>query len=169
MKKFLLFFLLLSAVMLSANSCATSPAINYNVPQSANPSPMPQRPEIPTPTPTPVNPAPVPTTQPAGNTPVVTPPPAPAPVPTPTPKSTVETIQINIQNFSFSPAEATITVGSTVVWTNNDSAPHQIASNSFNSSPLSQGGTFSQKFATAGTYDYHCAIHPSMTGRIIVK
>jgi plastocyanin len=63
----------------------------------------------------------------------------------------------------------TINVGDTVVWTNNDPVPHQIASASFNSSPLSQGSSFSQKFMAAGTYDYHCAIHPSMTGQIIVK
>jgi plastocyanin len=137
MKNFLSIFLLLSAVMLAANSCATAPAANYNTPQ------------------------------PVSNTPVVTPPPAPVPVPAP--KSTAVTVQVNIQNFSFNPAEETITVGSTVVWTNNDSAPHQIASNLFNSSALSQGGTFSYKFTVAGTYDYYCAIHPSMTGRIIVK
>ena len=35
--------------------------------------------------------------------------------------------------------------------------------------PLSQGNSFSQKFTAAGTYDYHCAIHPSMTGKVIVK
>ncbi|HTZ41834.1 MAG TPA: plastocyanin/azurin family copper-binding protein [Candidatus Omnitrophota bacterium] len=31
------------------------------------------------------------------------------------------------------------------------------------------GGTYSHTFAAAGTYSYHCSIHPSMKGTIIVQ
>jgi plastocyanin len=31
------------------------------------------------------------------------------------------------------------------------------------------GGTYSYTFATAGTYPYHCAFHPMMTGTIVVN
>ena len=76
---------------------------------------------------------------------------------------------VNIQNFAFSPATLTIKKGTAVTWTNNDSAPHQIKSITFNSGQLSKGQTFSFTFNDAGTFDYSCAIHPSMTGKIIVE
>ncbi len=76
---------------------------------------------------------------------------------------------INIQNFSFTPATLTIKAGTTVNWVNNDSATHQIQSADFNSEALAKGQTFSYTFDQAGTYDYSCVIHPSMTGKIIVQ
>ena len=76
---------------------------------------------------------------------------------------------INIQNFAFNPVALTVKKGATVTWTNSDSVPHQIRSATFNSSQLSQGQTFSFTFNDAGTFDYSCAIHPSMTGKIIVE
>ena len=76
---------------------------------------------------------------------------------------------VNIQNFAFNPAELTVKVGDTVTWTNNDSVPHQIKSASFNSARLGQGQIFSFTFTSAGTFDYSCAIHPTMTGKIIVE
>lgn len=100
----------------------------------------------------------------------------PAPVPS-APKDTNSQIQtapvsgnaINIQNFSFNPAALTIKKGTTVTWTNSDSVPHQIKSATFNSSPLGKGQTFSFTFNDTGTFDYSCAIHPSMLGKIIVE
>ncbi|MDD4901679.1 MAG: cupredoxin family copper-binding protein [Patescibacteria group bacterium] len=166
MKKFLSLSLLLGAVILMANSCATSPAANKNIPPAANTGGFTVAPGAPATTPTPT-PAPVSNTPNASvsssSTPAPTPPPAPI-----TPPAVTQG-QVNIQNFSFNPAEVTVAVGDTVVWTNNDSVRHQIASDSFNSVPLPQGGSFSHTFTAAGTFDYHCAIHPSMTGKIIVK
>ncbi|MDO8528533.1 MAG: cupredoxin family copper-binding protein [Nanoarchaeota archaeon] len=78
---------------------------------------------------------------------------------------------VKISNFAFSPSTLTINVGGKVVWTNMDSAPHTVVSDSGNeisSSSLSNGGTYSHTFNTAGTYDYHCSIHPSMKGTIVV-
>lgn len=75
---------------------------------------------------------------------------------------------VNIQNFKFSPTSLTIKAGTTVTWTNSDSAPHTIKSAQFNSPVLATSQTFSFKFITVGIYDYSCGIHPSMTGKIIV-
>lgn len=78
---------------------------------------------------------------------------------------------IRIIAFEFSPQAAMIKKGTTVTWTNQDSVSHTVTSDSgaFASGQLSNGGTFSQTFNTAGTFDYHCSNHPSMKGRIIVE
>jgi plastocyanin len=81
--------------------------------------------------------------------------------------------QITIDNFRFSPREMTVTAGTKVTWVNNDDVPHTATSTakpkSFDSRTLDTDGKFSHVFTTPGTYDYFCAVHPHMTGRIIVK
>jgi plastocyanin len=81
-------------------------------------------------------------------------------------------IEVVIDNFSFSPKTFTAPVGTTVTWTNHDSAPHVVTSadNQFKKSTvLKTGQTFSNTFTAAGTYSYFCSIHPRMTGKIIAK
>jgi plastocyanin len=80
--------------------------------------------------------------------------------------------EVAIDNFSFSPNTVTLSVGATVTWTNHDNVPHVVSStdNQFKKSPLLKiGQSFSHTFATRGTYNYFCSIHPRMTGNIIVK
>jgi plastocyanin len=78
---------------------------------------------------------------------------------------------VKITNFSFQPSSITIVAGTTVVWTNEDSAPHTITSDdgSFESGRMSRGSEFNHTFTQPGTYMYHCAIHPSMIGEIKVS
>lgn len=81
------------------------------------------------------------------------------------------TVNVSIENFAFSPATVNVAVGSTVVWTQKDSVAHTVTSDNnawTNSGPLNQGATFSHTFTKPGTYTYHCAIHPNMTGAIVV-
>jgi len=103
----------------------------------------------------------------------VTPMPTATETNTPTPTFTGPNSSIIIQNFTFSPASLPIQNGTTVTWTNQDTAPHQPTSDSgpvsFSSDPLAQGASFIFMFTTPGTYTYHCAIHPSMTGTIVVQ
>ena len=80
--------------------------------------------------------------------------------------------EVVIDSFSFSPKTAVVPIGATVTWTNHDNVPHVITSDKdqFNKSPvLKTGQSFSNAFATAGTYSYFCSIHPPMRGKIIVK
>jgi plastocyanin len=79
--------------------------------------------------------------------------------------------QVVMKNFAFNPASVTIKAGESVTWTNNDSASHTVEADNgeFKSGDLAQGGTFSFKFDTPGTYPYHCSIHPSMKGTIVVQ
>ena len=79
---------------------------------------------------------------------------------------------VEISNFAYSPQEVTVKVGDTVTWTNMDSAIHTVTSdngNELDSATLSQGDTYSHTFESAGTYDYHCTIHPYMKGKVVVE
>jgi len=80
-----------------------------------------------------------------------------------------KTYNITIENFSFKPAELKIKKGDTVVWTNQDSSPHQILESNFKSEKLNNGQSFRFVFETVGTFNYICSIHPSMKGKIIVE
>ncbi len=77
---------------------------------------------------------------------------------------------VTIANFAFGPAALTVAVGTTVTWTNSDTAGHTVTADdgSFKSGTLGTGATFTQTFAKAGTFAYHCSIHKSMTGTITV-
>jgi len=79
--------------------------------------------------------------------------------------------------YGFSPDTVTVVIGknNTVFWTNGDSAPHTVTSDtagifdSGTTGPLTtQGGTFQFTFTTPGTYTYHCSFHNWMQGTVIV-
>jgi Plastocyanin len=78
---------------------------------------------------------------------------------------------INIQNSSFKPNVTTIAPGTDVKWINQDKTTHKIVSDNgtFESSNLTQYRVYSFTFTKEGVYNYHCAIHPSEKGTIIVK
>lgn len=82
----------------------------------------------------------------------------------------VKTVSVSIRNFAFTPSSLRIAKGTKVVWTNNDAVPHRIASNGefHDSNTLNQGESYSFTFKDAGTFPYHCAIHPSMQATIEV-
>jgi plastocyanin len=78
--------------------------------------------------------------------------------------------EVKIANFTFDPPTLTVPVGTTVTWTNGDDIAPVIkeTDNRFHSDALDTGDTFSQTFTTAGRIEYFCAIHPRMTGKIVV-
>lgn len=77
---------------------------------------------------------------------------------------------VEIQDFEFSPESLEIPVGTTVTWTNVGEAPHTATSDSgiFDSGRLEPGESFSITFDEAGEFSYFCAVHPRMTGSIVV-
>ena len=79
---------------------------------------------------------------------------------------------VAISNYAFAPAALSVPVGTTVTWTNDDTAPHTVTVSSgpqtFSSPQLSRGDTFSFTFTKAGTYEYYCAVHPSMVASVTV-
>ena len=80
-------------------------------------------------------------------------------------------VSVAIKGFKFVPADVTVKVGDTIVWTNDDSAPHTVESSDgvLRSDELSKGDTYEYKFAKAGKHDYICGIHPSMHGSVTVQ
>jgi plastocyanin len=83
------------------------------------------------------------------------------------------TASIVIQNFAFVPDTLTVRKGTTVTWQNTDSVSHTVVTDpgspeAFSSPTLSVAGSFPYTFTVPGTYPYHCGIHPSMHGTIIV-
>ena len=82
-------------------------------------------------------------------------------------------VSVNIMNFSFQPTPLTIPVGTTVVWTNQDSAPHTASSDpgsafTFDTGMLQKGQSGKVTFTMAGTFAYHCNVHPTMHAMVIV-
>ncbi len=79
-------------------------------------------------------------------------------------------VNIEMSGFAFNPKELTVKVGTTVTWTNKDSAGHDVkaADGSWGSDTLTNGQSFSKVFDKEGTYAYVCTFHPKMTGTIIV-
>lgn len=99
--------------------------------------------------------------------------PAPAPVAPVSDNSAVPApLSVVIKNFAFSPSSLNVKVGTSVMWTNDDAVTHTITSDSgslLNSGMLSPGQSFSFTFDRAGSFGYHCNIHPAMKGTVVVK
>ena len=104
---------------------------------------------------------------------------ATAPVPTLTEQTRqpvpVATVQADIKLFQYQPDPLEIAVGTTVVWTNRDEAPHTVThgtyvkrGGAFDSITLMQGQSFAFTFERAGNYAYVCLIHPEMVGTVKV-
>jgi plastocyanin len=77
---------------------------------------------------------------------------------------------VNITGFSFGPGTMTVKKGQSIEWTNGDDSPHQVsvATKSLKTPILLKGQTGKLKFDEPGTFDYACALHPGMKGKVEV-
>ena len=77
---------------------------------------------------------------------------------------------VSITATAFSPKSRTIATTDAIKWTNTDTKNHQVVANngSFASPTIAPGKTYTHTFNTAGTFNYHDALHPSLTGKIVV-
>ena len=80
-------------------------------------------------------------------------------------------VNIGIREFMFEPKDLTVAVGTKVTWVNDDQIPHTVAETHkvFRSGALDTNDSFSWVFTTPGEYDYFCALHPQMIGKIVVS
>jgi predicted lipoprotein with Yx(FWY)xxD motif/plastocyanin len=102
--------------------------------------------------------------------------PTPAPTAAAGGQAAGQTVKVDLKNFAFAPKTLTVAPGTTVVWTNGDSAAHTVTADdgSFESGNLNHGATFKFTFSKAGTFAYYCTYHGGkggvgMAGQIIVK
>lgn len=81
-------------------------------------------------------------------------------------------VNATIKNYVFSASNLTVTKGTKVVWTNEDSVGHTVTSDSGSelaSGTLTKGGApYAHTFNTVGTFSYHCTPHPYITGTVTV-
>jgi plastocyanin len=85
--------------------------------------------------------------------------------------STSDAVEIDMKDFQFEPKNATVKVGQTVKWTNQDSAPHDATdkdSGQFKSDQFGKGGSYEFTAKKAGTINYVCTLHPGMEGTLTV-
>jgi plastocyanin len=78
---------------------------------------------------------------------------------------------VRIAGFAFAPRTLTAKVGQKVTWENQEpSTVHTVTAldGSFGSGRLQPGDDFSHVFRRAGTFAYHCSIHPTMRGTVKV-
>jgi plastocyanin len=85
--------------------------------------------------------------------------------------SSAATIAIKITATGFAPKIVSINQGDIVKWSNGDKVNHQLVANNgaFASPIMRPGDTYSFTFNAAGTFHYHDALRPSLTGTIAVK
>jgi plastocyanin len=98
-------------------------------------------------------------------------------MPSPTPSSgsgtsvTIVSGAAALSTTAYAPNPITVAVGSTLTWVNNDSIAHTSTANggAWNSGTMAPGASFSTILSSAGTYQYHCSIHPGMVGTVTVQ
>ncbi len=80
-------------------------------------------------------------------------------------------VQVKISNFAFVPARITVSPGTRVEWTNEDSDPHTVTTDSpgWSSQALDTGSHFTEVVTKNGSFPYHCTIHPFMHGTVVVQ
>ena len=76
---------------------------------------------------------------------------------------------IALKDSEFRPNHATVPVGTTVTWQNDDDYPHDVTFDGGPESGILDGGaSYQRTFDAAGQFDYECTIHPGMVGRVTV-
>ena len=82
-------------------------------------------------------------------------------------------IEVEIQDFTFKTEPIQAKVGDTITWTNKDTTPHSASPDNnpeCATDTLNKDSAGSITYTVAGTYPYHCAIHPTqMKGTIVVS
>ncbi len=99
-------------------------------------------------------------------------PPAPEPTSEQIKKVAPVSVMVEIKDFAFSPKVIAINPGDTVIWTNKGKTSHTVTGVSgaflWDSGNLTSGESYHRTFSAEGRYEYHCNIHPGMTGTVVV-
>ena len=87
------------------------------------------------------------------------------------PPSAGQTVTVLIDSVQFKPQSVTVLRGDRIVWVNKDPIPHTVTADSrtFDSHSLAPDASWAYVANRRGQYVYHCTLHPTMTGTIVVK
>ncbi len=80
-------------------------------------------------------------------------------------------LRVNIEKMAFSPQIIAVNAGDTVQWVNKDTVPHTVTSDGallWDSGTIQPGASFERQFKFAGSYPYHCGIHSTMKGTVVI-
>jgi len=94
-----------------------------------------------------------------------------AATPAPHARTAPSVVRVTIKGYAFTPKTLTVVPGTTVTWTNTDSAIRTVVSDTtafMASQDLPTGKTFTHTFVKVGTFRYHCGQHAFMAGAVIV-
>jgi len=80
-------------------------------------------------------------------------------------------IEVRIARFAYRPARIEIFVGDSIVWVNDDLAPHTATADdaAWGTGPLDRGGARRITLEAAGEHPYFCGFHPHMKGLVVVR
>ncbi len=96
---------------------------------------------------------------------------SPTPSTGPTVSDSIVAGATTLTTTAYAPNPISVAVGGSVTWTNNDTTAHTSTADggTWSSGSIAPGATFTTMFSTAGTFRYHCAIHPGMVGTVTVQ
>jgi plastocyanin len=93
--------------------------------------------------------------------------------PSPSPAATISIVAgaRTLTTAAYSPSPMTVSVGTIVTWMNNDTSTHNSTADNggFATGSIAPGASANVTLRTAGTYVYHCTIHPGMVGTLTVQ
>ena len=80
-------------------------------------------------------------------------------------------VAVSIKGFAFNPAQIAAKVGQAITFKNDDSAPHTatLVDGSCTTGNIAVAASDGLVFTAAGSYPFHCKIHPSMVGTIVIS
>jgi len=85
------------------------------------------------------------------------------------PASASQARTVEIVNFAFRPATVEIAKGQRVLFSNAANVAHTATrAGSFDTKRIKPGRSAGVRFKQAGTFRYHCKIHPQMSGKVVV-
>lgn len=78
---------------------------------------------------------------------------------------------VRIEGMSFVPETLAMRTGDRVVWVNGDFVPHTATATggTFDSGSIAPEGSWTYEARQPGNYPYFCALHTTMSGRIVVR
>jgi plastocyanin len=88
----------------------------------------------------------------------------------PAPGPTVYTVLM--QNMMYVPQVIAVKAGDAVLWVNKDTVNHTTVSDGaliWDSGNIAPGQSYKRVFSSVGTYNYHCGVHGSMKGTVVVR